>query len=536
VTSVKPPQEGWLRRYWKIVALVCIVLLGFGLRVHDFTAMSLDVDEMGVIQFSKGVMKKGYPFIQLGAFEKQVTTYELVSCSIAASRRFLGETEVAFRTPSLVYGTLTIALMGLVGYRMMGWGVGLVSALIYALFPTAIFWSRNAFWPAQELIFALLTIWCFYEAIRSGPLRPGFLTASAAGFILSYLTWEGAGFLVPALFVCMFALKWGDYAWIKDWHLWRCFVVMTFIVALQLIHRQVASLPTYLQTGISLADVSTPEPVWLDLTKYNPDYYFNNCLFAENYWIMTTITLLGIAFCWRDRAIRYLFVVIVTLLTCYTEFLPAYAVRYSYNYQAILILVSVGIMFKLWDRITSVGEYRLKWCGATAMFALFILSTNGFVLKTYRLSRTPSAPFYAERMGIYRTDYRGAARFVAEQLRRGDGLVVAIPHIFEYYTNLNVDYSINTMLDKKITYSGALSIPYFLDKFRGCPCVRSLEELDDLRSRYNRLWIVQVPLGPSDTQNPEVQRYLEKNARIAFESYKAQVNLLIGVRNVSQQN
>ena len=52
--------------------------------------MSLDVDEYGVTQFSRGVQAKGYPFIQLGSFEKEVTTYELVSYGIALSRQLFG--------------------------------------------------------------------------------------------------------------------------------------------------------------------------------------------------------------------------------------------------------------------------------------------------------------------------------------------------------------------------------------------------------------------------------------------------------------
>jgi hypothetical protein len=158
---------------------------------------------------------------------------------------------------------------------------------------------------------------------------------------------------------------------------------------------------------------------------------------------------------------------------------------------------------------------------------MYVLSTNGFVLNLYRLSRTGPTPFYGERMGIYRTDYRGAAQYVARHFQPGDGLIVAIPHIFEFYSHLSVNYSINTMLDKKITYSGVSDRPQFLDKFKGHPCVRSLEELEDLRTRFKRLWIVQVPLGPADNQNPAVVAYLQKNARVAFLSYKAEVDLLV---------
>jgi hypothetical protein len=535
-TLSRAPHRGlpWLHGRWQIITLIFIVLLGFGLRVHNLTTVSLDVDEMGVIQFSSGVFKKGYPFIQLGSFEKQVTTYELVSYSLAASRLLFGDTEAAFRLPSLICGTLTIGILGVMGYRMMGWRVGLLAAVTFALLPSAIYWSRNAFWPAQELMLALFTIWCFYEAVRSGPLRHGFLTASTIGFILAYLTWEGSGFLVPAMFACMFAMRWGRPSWIRDWHLWRCFGIMTFVVIIQLTHRQVASLPMYLQVGVSLSDVSTPEIVYLNPTLYNPLYYFIHFLFAENYCVMTLVTVLGMAFCWRDRAIRYTLISLLVLFACYVELLPAYGVRYSFTCQALLVLASVGIMFRLWDKITHFGDFKLKLFAATALLGLFCLAANDFVLKTYRLCWDPSDPQVSERRGIYRVDYRAAAQFVAAQIEPGDGLVVTIPHIFEYYANRKPDYSMNTMMNKKMTYSGALDVPHFIDKWKGLPSVLNLEELQDLRSRYKRLWIVQAP-GGAATQTPEVRQYLQENAKVSFESYSAEVDVLQGTTSNNEK-
>jgi Dolichyl-phosphate-mannose-protein mannosyltransferase len=521
----------WLRRYGKVFVLIGIVLLGFGLRLHEISRVSLDVDEMNVITMSKGVQKRGYPSIVVGPFEREVTTYELISYPLAAARQVLGENEIAYRTPALIWSTLTIAFIGIAGYRMMSWRVGLVAALIYATFPAGLWWGRNAFWPSQEQFFALLSIWCFYEAAaRPGSLRHGFLTVASIAFPLAYLSWEGAGFLLPVLFVCMFVLKWGEYAWMKDWHLWRCCVFMAFVVLIQLTHRQVAATPPYLQTGNSLAEVTTPELVPLDLTKFAPFFYFYWLLFAENYILMTLVALLGIAFCWRDRSIRYLFVLTGGLIACYTEFLPAYAVRYSYGYQAMLILLAVGIMFKLLDAIIGLKESWLRWCGAAALLTLFVLSTNGFVLKSYRLASSPTKPFYGERMGLYRDDSRAPARFLAEHVRPGDGLVITIPTLFEYYSHLTGDYSINTMFDNRITYDGALDSPSFIDKYRGYPTIRGIEELQDVRSRYKRLWVVR---GGGGHTNPAVEQYFALNAKEVFESYGVKVDLIGGERDVS---
>ena len=57
-----------------------------------------------------------------------------------------------------------------------------------------------------------------------------------------------------------------------------------------------------------------------------------------------------------------------------------------------------------------------------------------------------------------------------------------------------------------------------LEKFRGYPCIRGLEQLQDLRTRFKRLWIVQVPIGGGADQNPSVVAYLaEKRQGHVFE-------------------
>ncbi len=532
--------KGQRGRFWALAAVSALVLVGFGLRAPHLTAVSLDVDEFGVIQYSDGVLRAGYPFIRLGSFTKTATTYELISYTIAASRALFGTSEAAFRFPSLFFGTLMIALIAWVGYRLVDWRVGLTAAVIYTFFPSAIWWSRNAFYPAQEQMLALITIWCFYEAVRTRPIHRIYLTAASIAFVLTYLSWEGSGFLIPVMLLCLLSMKWGEYDWISDWHLWRCFFLVSCAVLIQLIHRQFSSMPSYLQTGASLADVSTPQLVYLDPTTYNPAYYIHNCLLQENFYAMTLVIVLGVAFCWRHRGIRYMSVMLFALLICYTGFLPAYTIRYSCNYHPLLMLLSVAILFTLRDRISGldVGNAprwlrMMKWEAPAALVALLVLSANGFVLKTYRLSISPSIPIIGGRIGVYKTDYRGAALFVARNWVPGDGLIVTIPHIFEFYAGRTVDYSASTMLSKKITYDGGRAEPQFIDKFRGHPTIRGLEELEHVRTRYRRLWMVQVPAD--DPIDPLVAEYLRQKGRIVFQGHKSKVVLLEGANASLEQ-
>jgi hypothetical protein len=202
----------------------------------------------------------------------------------------------------------------------------------------------------------------------------------------------------------------------------------------------------------------------------------------------------------------------------------------------LITLLSVGVCFGLWDRISAIDIGKrfwavrmLRWEAPAALVLVLVLSANGLVLQSYRLSINPDVPIVGGRIGVYKTDYRGAAQFASRAWSYGDGLIVTIPHIFEFYSRRDADFSTCTMLGKVLTYDGAREAPGFFDKFRGLPTIRSLEEIEDLRSRYRRLWLVQVPVD--DPLDPLTTAYLRRNGRVVYQSYKSRVLLVEGTNS-----
>jgi hypothetical protein len=501
--------------------------------------MSLGSDEVTMIMNAKGVLHNGYPHSMRGSYDRPLATYELIPYVLAASSFFFGGTEFAYHLPALIFGTLTIGLIGLVGCRMFDWRVGLVAAMVFACYPPAISWARNGFYPSQEQFLSLITFWTFYEAARAGPLKKGFLTWSAAGFIVSYLSWEGSGFIVPALFLAILAIRWGDFSWMREWHFWRCFFVMTVVVMSQLSYRQL-TLDDYLGVGYSLSDITAPTLVYIDRLVYNPLYYLEVLFFPEVNFVLSLLLFLGFLFCWRNRAIRYLVVTLFALEFFYTNFLPFYAPRYCYNAETLVILCGVAIFFSFRDRIASLcgerapGWFRwMRWTGAAALTLWLLLATNEFAVESYRLSPDAENPALFARVGYYKTDHRGATRYVEEHRQPGDAVIAFMPHMYEFYAKRTPEYSINTYLNEKMLYDGGRTSPQFIDKFRGLPLIRSLEELKDVQSRYRRLWIM-VPIRDDNVAlSPDVLTYLTRQGRVAYESYREQVVELDGVDQLS---
>ena len=534
-----PPAIKW-PRVGKILLLIGIVATGALLRFHGLAAMSLDHDEMTLVRMSHGIARKGIPNTFIGSQEHILTTYELATYFIAAASALLGNGEWAVRMPSCLFGISNIVLLAWVGRKIFDWRVGWFTALIYAVLPLDIRWAQNAFWPSQAQFFSTLTFWCFYEAIRRKPFQPNYLRASAFAFCAAYLSWEGAGFIVPVLFVSLVTVRWGEFWWLRDGTIYRCLFWMTFVVASQLCIRFLVH-DTYLMVGVGLSTVSTPSLFFLD-SNFDPYYYFKKLLLSENHVLLTGAICFGVFVSWKNAGIRYLFVVIVGLLMCYTALLSAYAPRYCLFYQPLLLLLGSAVVFVLLDHMSAfarrMGGSSFRGLNHACMASFVVIvffSTNPWFIKAYRLCAGAVAPGVNVRMGTYRVDYRGVSNFVKANMRPGDAVIPGIPHVYEYYTGNTGGYFLNSLLVLEIFYEPSSGAPFYRDKFVGNPVIRDVNELREVVSRAPRTWIIQAPLQFAALNQPNVLAYLGVYGRVVFESYNSNVILIPGAGAENQQ-
>ena len=514
--------------------LAMIIGLGFAFRYHDFGAMSFDHDEYGLVQKSKGIWELGFPFNRVAGAIRPATTYELVTYPMAVTSLFFGDSEWSIRLPALVMGTLCIGIVALMGRRLFNWRTGLIAAFIYACLPMNIRWAQNAFHPQQCQFMSMLTFWFFYEGIRVRPFHHKYLTAASVTFCAAYLSWEGSAFILPALFLALLVVRWGEWWWLKEFHLYRCLFFMAVLVIAQFSWRTLLSSP-YLQIGFGLSSLASPSPFFLNY-GWQPMYYVDHLLLSENHVFFTLMTVAGIPFCWRQPAFRYVVTVLAGLVFCHTNLIAALSTRYCIYYQPLLILSGVAATVTLYDRLLSLArregnstvDRSFAHTAGVAMVVLLFIQSNEWLMKLYTLSSPGASPGLMTRMNTYRYDHRGAAQYVKSHFQPGDLIIVGIPHIFEHYAGMSGDYYIDTVLTKKITYNEKFAEPRFMDKFRGYPTIRSLRELREVTSRGRRTWLIFVPYGGfSNLNSPEARVYLNEYAKVVFESYRAKV-LLIG--------
>lgn len=512
-----------------------IVGLGFALRYHSLGFISFDHDEMGIITKSKGVFQRGYPYNEIRGVIKPVGTYELIPYSVAISGKIFGYSEWSTRLPSCLCGTLTIAVIIVMGRRLFNWRTGLISGLIYACLTLNIRWAQNAFYLQQCQLAAMLTFWFFYEAISVRPLSRIWLTAASVSFAATYLSWEGSGFVLPALFASLVVVRWGEWWWLKERHIYVCLFFLAALVIAQYCWRTLGGNP-YLMIGSGLSNLSGPSLFFLK-HGYSPTFYLDELFFAESHVLFTVMLLLAIPFCWRHRGFRYVVTLLASFLIIYTNFLGALSPRYCYFYQPLLLLGAVAGAVMLYDRLIALawreGNSLLARSFAHAtglgLIVLLFLQSNDWLVKAYSFSAEGDAPGQMSRMNTYRYDYRGAAYYVRDHWQPGDIVIPLISHVFENYTGRPGDYYLDTLYAKRVSYSDRLDEPALIEKFRGNPVIRSVTELQEVTHRGRRTWIVFVPFGGfKKASSPAVLDYLEKNSKTVFESYRAKVFLIEG--------
>jgi hypothetical protein len=521
--------------------LVLVMSLGFGLRYHNLAYMSFDHDEMGLIAKSKGIFHLGFPYTFFVNQIRWITTYELVPYPQALSALFFGYSEWSMRLPSCLMSTACIGVMALMGRRLFDWRTGLFAAFVYACMPLNIRWGQNAFYPTQAQLMAMLTYWFFYEAILTRPFRRGYLTAATVTFCLCYLSWEGTGFMLPALLLGLLVVRWGEWWWLKEFHLYRCLFFMGAVIVAQYCSRMYAGQP-YLQVGSGLSNLTGPSLFFL-APGYQPMFYVDKLLLSENHVFFTVMLVLGLPFCWYKVGFRYVVILLSTLFVLHTNFLAALSPRYCYYFQPLVILAGVAAAIMLYDRVLSLarnaGSSLLAQSAAhatgLALLLLLFLQSNESVLKEYKLSSTGDTPQMMTRMNTYRYDYRGAADYVKTHIRRGDLIFPGIPHVFYYYSGMPGDYFLNTIFSSKVFYDQLFAEPTFADKFGGLPVVRDVGELQGVVNRAGRTWVVFAPYSSFERLNsPAALDYIHEHARIVFESYRAKVLLIQGAHSQNE--
>lgn len=515
------------------IAVLLIALTGAGafFRLRHLDAQSLYHDEVHMVTYVQGLLEKGYPHKMIGPIERPLATYELAPYPIALSVLLFGMSDFTLRLPAALFGILTIPLIYVVGRQVFDRRVGLLAAAVYTFCPQALIWAQYLWHPQQTQFLALLTSLLFYQAIRHTPIAPWYLYPATATFIMTYLSWEGSGFFLPALGLGVAVVKGKDWSWLRDKHLWIAVGIVSAAVAVQLIRRLLLQVP-YLVIGQGLSDVSMPTLYFLD-PMYDPTFYIKNFLWLENNVVLTLLVLGMLPFMIRHSGFSYCLVILLSVLFFMTNTLSNAAIRYVYYLQPFLILTSTCIVLFIVDssisNTKSFYSRTIKMIRNGVVMMLFILTTLGSsqFMKLYRLNNFAFPSGIHTRTNVFYIDYRGSAHHVKSHFQDGDLVISIVADALSYYTDIKSHYFVQTYTMRQVFYDPSESSVRYLERIVGNPVIRSYADLQEVLSSYRRIWIIAVPESIFTRMvGSEISKFLKQIGSITYESYNARIYLI----------
>lgn len=514
-----------IRVRWLVI--VVILATGFFLRLSVIDERSITQDESTMILFAQGVLKNGYPSIMQNNGEFVISTYELVPYPIAASMYFLGKSEFAVRVPALIFSTLTTLLIVFAGERFHSFRAGLLAAGMFAVLPWTIYWGTNAFYPSQLQLITLVTILVLHSILQHGNEKPWLFYLIAACILLTYLSWEGSGFLLPVFFVTAIVLTWGKWTFLKSIHAWLAALLIIVAVVAQLTWRTVLRAP-YVALGTSRSDVSFLEPAY-EAYSFDPTFYVESLTTPENLLFVLAFAL-GIYLLRKQWSAMYLIMIVGFALILLTTMLGYYALRYVYFVlPAILIVSSIALLeatspLKYFAARARLSARQFAALHFALLFALTTFLSSAWGFKFYSPTRTGFIPFEMafESKGF---GFRSIYQAFNHHYQQGDIVVIQAPFPFMFYTPLTGDYYIQQGTSTTVFYYRE-AMPFYLDKWIGNPVIQDKFTLKEMLHQNRRVWFLFAPSGASMSSAGEIMMtYLDKHASVMWEVSDAKLML-----------
>ncbi len=157
------------------VALAAIALLGLGLRLWDLPGQRIFADDACV-----GVSATN--FVQRGLLGPTMWHHpHLRDLLVYTSVQALGDSKIGLTIFSLVFGAISVPLLGLVALRLLGRrDVALLASALLAIDSLHIDYSRQGVHEDYMLFFTLAGLWLALEFARRD--RPGWLLGAGTAF------------------------------------------------------------------------------------------------------------------------------------------------------------------------------------------------------------------------------------------------------------------------------------------------------------------------------------------------------------------
>jgi hypothetical protein len=538
-------------RYLTRVGMVgVLVLVGFWIRFHHIPTEPCQWDESFINSNMRGVYDRGFPSYQLKNLPAMyLNATELVFVGPSLMYMVTDNDRYIVRFPAVVWATLTIVLLYVMGARLFTPAVGLVAAAIFALSPMIIAMSNFARYFEQLQFFCLLSLYFFWQIIRgAGPINHRALWLTAVTFSIAFLTWEGVALVAPGMIVALLVLRRGRLRTVLcDLQVWAALVAVALVVLLQYAHR-VLQLSQFMFFGTSLTDVSLL-PMWRDYPLFNLWFYVWGSTWNPDA-LLPMIALVG-AGCLAfrhpfQRPIRYLLITHIVTAFITALLLSVTLWRYIHHMSPVMILLGSAALVagvRAVVRLARSPGASVVWAryaravGTVGAVVLIGLST-GLVVHLVRLEQ-----FRTEGYGIETIRFpnmEAPTRFVRDHMQKGDLVIAADPHQVEHFmrhvlgkpkdwradgwpcTNLKLPMTLIDSSDH-LADANLEDRDVLRDRREGAVAYPDLATLKDVFARNDRIWFIVEPDRHRALNIPEASIFLRQHMDVVYEDFQCVV-------------
>jgi len=484
-----------------ILFLCFLVMIGFYLRYANLDNLSFWVDELTTTYAAIGILEHGTPVNPSGMpYTRSILNTNL----IALSFKIFGISEFSARIVSVIFGTLTIPLVYLMGAKVANKRVGLLAAVLITFSVWEIVWAREARMYAQFQFFYLLTAYLFYLGLNKNNLKV--LSFSAIAFICACLSHRLALSFLPMAVIYILLYK---REILKE----RYFIFGTLISAgLALLYMIVTGKTPfeYIPSGA---------PIW----GQHPFYYYALTPDLRILFILVIICITISILLWgfgiikdemHNSAYLYLNIFIPFIILSLNPWkAPRYAFLFfpflvlSASYAIDLYVIRNVINEDLCTRISNKVKIKKKLVRNFTFAILFIM----VVLLLVQIASSVSAFGISQKdhgnihNGIVHSNWKEGGGFVKNRLVEGDKIITTLPQAALYYSG-QADYYI-----KQIEHEGIINNEsQLVDRHTGAIILNTYDSFMQI-VRNDRGWVIVDYKIDRYYTDPRVRDYIRNN-------------------------
>jgi len=539
-------------KYYSIILLLILLLIGGFLRIWNLGERSLWVDEVNTVFAAQSMANTGVPEHPSGVI---YNITPLFTKCVSLTYQVWEVGEASSRIPSAIFGILAVILVFYCAKTVFNRSVGLFSVFLMTFSHFEIGWSRVSRPYTLLQVFTLLVVIFFIKGfenqknykknftnIISKPntfnqlrnslvylqISPLWLLLYFAVLGYSYLeindlmVFVAGGFCVYILFMSLVGLYWKErYKKIINKYSVSTAVIILVGVIYFLFSQG-------LQNDINFFLGYTP-PWAAEASPVTDNLYLFNFLISSMKFPLAVFFFLGCIqlMSRRNRLGWILFWVFVVPFFLLSLVFTHRAPRYLFNvYPFFLIISSFGFINIVQNEIGILKKdliFKYKWLRYCIIFLFFIIF---LISPWFRFSL--KIPFQGDGVtnGAVTTDeWQEAATIVKNNMKIDDTIITSLPQV-AYYYDVKSDYGLNWVnLNRAEIQSFSNEDDQWIDIYVGIPCIASLDELKQIVKSNERGWIMvtQYHLEHTKVIPEDIRKYIETELNKAYRTKKGTI-------------